>query len=273
MDRKQILNAMEERFGVKAKYMGAPSFAYQIESSGAVFTIDRNGKITDSAGTEIELDNLEGFGVATEASDCKTEIEQMEISVPMEGHTGGSLRNLVNLIYSKQELLKKALHMDKNIVEKDFAADINDKRIITLGDFAQAYAGIGGCDGIAFDFNNSMITFILTGAIAENTDKADAVVKLISCINKTALELKHTSFKPAATDNEKFTMRTWLNRLGFIGSGYRQARKTLLEFLPGNGAYRHTPEKEECQVVSAEAEKPDGLVTYLNEELDGEGMV
>ncbi len=273
MDRKQILKAMEERFGVKAKYMGAPSFAYQIESGDVIFTIDRNGKITDAAGTEIELDNLEGFGVAMEASDCKTEIEQMEVSVPMEGHTGVSLRNLVNLIYSKQELLKKALQMEKNMIEKDFAAGINERRIITSDDFVGACAGIGGCDGIKFDFKNSKITFILQVAIAEDADKADAVLKLISCINKTALELKHTSFKPATTDNEKFTMRTWLNRLGFIGSGYRQARKTLLEFLPGNGAYRYTPEKDECEVVSEETEKSDGLVAYLNEELDGEGLV
>ena len=41
-DRKRLVNAISEITGVPAKYLGAPSFAYQVD----YFTIDRNGGVT-----------------------------------------------------------------------------------------------------------------------------------------------------------------------------------------------------------------------------------
>ncbi|MEY8304856.1 hypothetical protein [Anaerosalibacter bizertensis] len=46
------------------------------------------------------------------------------------------------------------------------------------------------------------------------------------------------------TDNEKYTFRTWLTRLGMIGDEYREIRKELLQNLSGNSAFRY-PVKEE----------------------------
>ncbi|MFR7894129.1 MAG: hypothetical protein ACLU38_08705 [Dysosmobacter sp.] len=38
-DRKRLVTAISEITGAPAKYLGAPSFAYQVD----YFTIDRNG--------------------------------------------------------------------------------------------------------------------------------------------------------------------------------------------------------------------------------------
>ena len=57
-------------------------------------------------------------------------------------------------------------------------------------------------------------------------------------LNESAKNLKQSSAKPTETDNEKFTMRTWLVRLGFVGSDYKRAREILLRNLEGNGAFR-----------------------------------
>ena len=53
--RKRLVNAISEITGVPAKYLGAPSFAYQVD----YFTIDRNGGVTfdDRADSE-EIENL-----------------------------------------------------------------------------------------------------------------------------------------------------------------------------------------------------------------------
>lgn len=48
MERKEIVKALGEHFGVKPKYMGVPSFAYQIETAEETYTVDRVGKIITS---------------------------------------------------------------------------------------------------------------------------------------------------------------------------------------------------------------------------------
>ena len=54
-DRKPLIAAIASITGAEAKYLGAPSFAYQVD----YFTIDRNGAITfdDRADSE-EVENL-----------------------------------------------------------------------------------------------------------------------------------------------------------------------------------------------------------------------
>ena len=54
-DRKRLVTAISEITGAPAKYLGAPSFAYQVD----YFTIDRNGGVAfdDRADSE-EIKNL-----------------------------------------------------------------------------------------------------------------------------------------------------------------------------------------------------------------------
>ena len=54
-DRKSLVDAIANITGAEAKYLGAPSFAYQVD----YFTIDRSGTVTfdDRADSE-EIENL-----------------------------------------------------------------------------------------------------------------------------------------------------------------------------------------------------------------------
>lgn len=61
-----------------------------------------------------------------------------------------------------------------------------------------------------------------------------------------ALSQKSTQLKPTQSDNEKYTFRTWLLRLGMIGEEFATARKFLLRNLEGNGAWRR-PEQAIAQ--------------------------
>jgi len=70
-------------------------------------------------------------------------------------------------------------------------------------------------------------------------------MELMAAINRTAKDLKHTTFKPAQEDNPKFAFRTWLTRLGMNGEAYKTTRKVLLANLEGNGAFRKPIEKVE----------------------------
>ena len=243
MDRKKIIEALEEYAGVRAKYLGAPSFAYQILINEKTYTIDRFGKIT-LEGAEVEIEALIN-GIITEKEVTAQELAQenealeLEVTIPMEGHTGATLRNMLNMLYSKQPIIKKVFEIEVDILDADFITELNKVSIQTIEEFKTETVGKqqSAYRGIEFDFSNNTITFKLVKTPKE-PDKLEAYTQFISLLSQSAKALKYTSPKTTATDNYKFTMRTWLIRLGFVGNEYKKARRLLLENLEGNGAYR-----------------------------------
>lgn len=51
--------------------------------------------------------------------------------------------------------------------------------------------------------------------------------------------VKTASPKPQQTDNEKYAMRCWMLRLGFIGDEFKTAREILLRNMEGNASWRN----------------------------------
>jgi len=62
------------------------------------------------------------------------------------------------------------------------------------------------------------------------------------------MALKHASAKSKDTDNDKFTFRVWLVKIGMVGDEYKIARKVLLERLKGNSAFRSGSKPEKVVV-------------------------
>jgi len=244
MERKEIVKALGEHFGVKPKYMKVPTCAYQIETTEEIYTIDRAGKIITSEGNEVELESIINGRVEEAEETTNTETTKViatgfEVAVPLEGHTGITLRNLVNMVYSKQALIKKSLGITANIIEDDFCNYINEGKIDSLEDFKKAIEGIGEdrCPGITFDISNDFIAFKFYKWEA-SPEKIKAYTQLVTLLNQSAKTLKHASFKSKDTDNDKFTFRVWLVKIGMIGDEYKAARKVLIEKLSGNSAFR-----------------------------------
>lgn len=238
MDRKQLVKVISERFGVKAKYLAAPTFAYEIKTEEQTYTIDREGTIVDERGRVIELRDIlnprEEEPAETAAEPTETAADTpFEIPLPLEGHDGKTLRNMLSMIYSKQALIKKSLELQENLIEETFIADLNEAAITTLEDFKNHAADIGleKVPGIAFDFLKDEMTVLLP----RETQGAE---ELFTLIYKLARKQKHASYKSKLTSNEKYTFRTWLLRLGMIGEEYKEARQGLLKNLSGNGAFK-----------------------------------
>jgi hypothetical protein len=240
MDKKEIIKALEEYSGVKAKYMGPPSFAYQIIIAKEIFVIDRAGLIITAAGAQVELENLL-HGVTEKGLEQHDtdDVAGLEVVLPMKGHTGVTLKYLVNMFYSKQVLIKKAFEVDDDIVGANFVESINNITIQSLEDFMIAVCEDeeGHCSGIEFNFQDNTIVFKFFKHLP-NHEKLEAFSKLVCLLNQSAMAQKYASPKQSATDNEKYTMRTWLLRLGFIGAEYKKAREAILNNLSGNGAFR-----------------------------------
>ena len=171
--------------------------------------------------------------------------ERMEVSVPLEGHTGVSLRNIVNMLASKERLIMKSFKLEEALVDDAFAEELSEKEISDVESFKKGFleARPERCPGLAFDFEEGLITFSLE-AESFTPEQAKAWSDLIGCLNVYAKTLKHASYKPSSDENPKFTFRVWLTRLGMNGEGYKGTRKTLLAPLEGNSAFRKPKKKE-----------------------------
>ncbi|WCK55125.1 hypothetical protein PP175_03820 [Aneurinibacillus sp. Ricciae_BoGa-3] len=243
MNRKEMVKILGEHFGVKPTYLGVPSCNYQIETAEETYIIDRAGNITTFEGKQVEFEQLLN-GTIEENKPEAEEITGFEISVSLEGHTGSTLRNLINMIYSKQMLIKKAIEMEENIINDEYIRAVNEGKIATLDDFKTATQDVM-CKWIDIDVPHSRIVFKFVKEDRE-PERIKAYTQLVTLINQYAKTLQYASAKVKDTDNEKFTFRTWLIRLGMIGDEYKVARKLLLQNLKGNSAFRYSkPEKVE----------------------------
>ena len=217
-DRKSLVDAIASITGAEAKYLGAPSFAYQVD----YFTIDRNGTITfdDRADSE-EIENLIerlasiGFEAEPVEQEADTGAEQPEaydgltIQMPADSFTPEALNNLHSLIASKGQLIRKALGVDLLPVQVE-------------------------ADTISFPWFSGEAT----------AEEVKAYTHLITALCDMARKQKRIIAREKDTDNDKYAFRCFLLRLGFIGAEYKEERKILLRNLTGNGAFKAGARKE-----------------------------
>lgn len=242
-DRKPLVGAISQILDKPAAYQGAPSFAYTVGD----FTIDRNGVLSYGSNihpdcTAVLISDLQERGFVTEpisdtgdeepaeenaintdgpettvaeniASTEMTDTESpdiLTIEVPDNGFTPEAKENIRKIVASKKTVLEKALETDGlPIVEKD-------------GKITFPWFTLHGIDG-----------------------EADAYGRLVTAICKMAKEQKRVTATEKSVENEKFTMRLFLIRLGFIGDKYKTSRKILLHNLSGNASWKsgHKPER------------------------------
>ena len=242
MTRKELVKKLAEHLEVTSAYLGVPTFAYQVGD----YTVDRHGRILDGEGRVVGLDALltgtspEANGKEEVGLEIVAEPEtvtNLEVELPLEGYQGQSLRNLLHVIYSRQPLIKKSLGLENDLVDSKIITALTQKPMVTVEHFQKAMEG-HSLPGIDIDFEKETITFKL-GPGGDNPGKVEAATKLFGLINLNARRLKrNVSSKVKPVDNEKYSFRIWLLRLGMIGDEYKMARKVLLKNLSGNSAFR-----------------------------------
>lgn len=232
-NRKDIVKAMEEILELKAIYVGAPTFCYRVGE----FIIDKGGSV------ECE-DEREGRQMQSELIErglAEREKDKLNISIPMEGFTSESLKNLIYLIYSKQYLLEKAVGTKAVGVSDHLVDKLKVRDNLELEETVQMIAD-SKLHGIVF--TKERISFC---GFPFAVETANAYTKLIAAMVQMAKKQKRINPNPCIEENEKYYMRVWLIRLGFGGKEGKDVRNMLLANLKGHSAFRTEAEIERAK--------------------------
>ena len=249
-NRKETAQRLSEITGAEVRYTRAPRFAYEI----GAYTIEKDGSITIAEGAGLQpLKTLAEEGLV---EPFETEDENrisLTVEVPLAQHTGTSLRNLINLLYTREGLINKALGTSFRVDEGLTKALQDNACTLTTESLLGAVAAYESEHGKAIDglsFTKERITF--TG-LPETDDAAKMRTFTILCamMNKQALVQKRIQAKVVSDENEKYALRIWLTRLGMNGPEYKEARGVLMENLTGNSAFRTKAEEEKWKASQA----------------------
>ena len=227
--RKALVAVMRDTLQDATRYLGAPSFAFQVGK----YTVDKNGTVTcpddadaaqiDTLIRELAHDGFVGQRIGEPAKPAEQQIietprkeimastldslDRLSVEIPKDDMTPIALENLRRLVASKVTLLKKAL----------------------------------GTDRLPMTEHSDRIEF---GWFRPTDDQAElaAYYQLVQGLCELARTQKRVSASEQEVENEKYAFRCFLLRLGFIGQDYKDSRRVLLKRLTGNAAFRDARE-------------------------------
>jgi len=285
--RNEVASAIARFFGTTYNYIGGPYDAYQIiDGNGRTWKVVSDASIRPERASQLSNGKF-GYTPCSEMQrrvelvSPKLRYEDIErlqelvreirktgakantscgihIHVDAANHTGQSLKNLLMIMYSKEDLLYKALQVHPTR-EANYCRKVKDTMIQRvqgckvlsldqLKDFwydGQTYRASQHYDNsryAALNLHNVWFRGTVEFRLFNGTmhaGKIKAYIHLCLAISAQAIEQKRARAEKTQTGNDKFTFRTWLLRLGMIGDEFKNTREHLLANLEGDSAWRY----------------------------------
>ncbi|WP_440614838.1 virulence protein [Bacillus subtilis] len=215
--RKALVNAISQQLNAPVKYLGAPTFAYEV----ADYNVNKNGVLSGPDNKELvdDLLRFHDFKAISEEFDTplpKAEVNEREesinliIQMPRADFTDTAIENLKGLVESKATLIRKALDTDSIPI-------IEDEEYVAFPWFQ------GEC----------------------SSEEVKAYTHFVTALCEMAKKQTRVNSTEKLVENEKYAFRCFLLRLGFIGSEYKMERKILLSKLSGSSAFKSGTAKQE----------------------------
>lgn len=200
--RKRLAEDVSTALNTIPRYLGTPTMSYQIGDC----LLDRSGTLTipdtvDSHTTQTLLAYLAEHGYEGVAEETA---DRLTISMPRDSLDDTQLTVLRQIVTGREPLLKRAF------LAENLPVDVTDEQI-----------------------NFPWFPF------TQDADEVKAYTEFVVKLCDMAQRQKRVMPTTTDTDNDKYTFRCFLLRLGFIGNDYKAARKVLLKNLTGNSAFRH----------------------------------
>ena len=225
-------------------------------TSSRLYKVEMNSPVLEYS----EMEKLQQVGRALRQAGAVVNSScGMHVHVDAANHTPQSLKNALTIMYSKEDILFKALKVNENRVQR-WCQKVREPMLekirkmptdLTMEQLKQQW--YGGTDEsrmhyswtryYALNLHSVFYRGTLEWRCFESTlhaGKVRANITLALAISAQAINQKKTVMrKTEISENPAFTFRTFLLRLGLIGTEYKNVRAHLLENLPGDKAWRY----------------------------------
>ncbi len=278
--RKKAAEVIAEYFGTESFYLGTYYKTYGAKDrqgrtwkatfDSSIIAQKKSGGRTVRAADEYKCEVVSPILTYEDMADLQEIIRQLRhkgafvnsqcgihIHVDASRYTPQTLRNLVNIIASKEDILYKALRIDparlrwcKKTNEKLIEA-INRRKPQTMEALKDIwYAGsTRGRDehyndtryhglNLHSTFTKGTVEFRLFNSTT-HAGEIKAYIQFCLAVSHQALTQKKASARKTVTDNEKYAFRCWMLRLGLSGDEFKTCRLHFLKHLEGNSAWRN----------------------------------
>ena len=245
--RKALVSAIGQELNVPPKYLGAPTFAYEVGG----YRIDRDGTLTGEDNRELvaDLQGLHSF-IPTSANydaqmpapETVPAFEDLELTEAEELGLGQSHRESISeengMLASDVPASGETDQLVVDIPLTGFTPEKLDNLTKLVNAKAPLLKAALGTDDLPIQQVDDKLRFPwFQGHLT--SEAVLAYTTLVSKLCDAAREKKRVTAKECVTDNPKYAMRCWLLSLGMIGDEYKTARKILLSKLEGDSAFRH----------------------------------
>ena len=185
----------------------------------------------------------------------------IHIHVDGANHTAKSLKNLVFTFRAKEDLIFKAVAPDRK--GNHFCKPIDDQLVDnikklktvdtqslkstwydTYSDWRSETTHYHGSRYHALNLHSLWYRGTVEFRLFKSTLHAGEVrayINLVLAMSAAAINAKRASAEVLDNGNDKYAMRCYLLRLGFIGDEWKTVRQHLLKNLSGNAAWRNDP--------------------------------
>lgn len=276
LTRDKAAKTIAKYLGTRATYVGGVYDAYAVhDTQGRVWKIVSDSSITAEARGNREATH--SYKVEVVSPICSYEdipvvqevVRQLRhngakvnstcgihIHVDASRHNPQTLRNIVNIMASKEDLIYKTLQVGAwrefeycKKADLRFLDEVNAKRPKTMEQIERLwYDGESGRSqhydpsryhalNLHSVFSKGTIEFRMFNSTL-HAGEVKSYIQLCLAISHQALVQRTASRSRTQSSNEKYTFRTWLLRLGMIGDEFKTARMHLLKNLEGNIAWK-----------------------------------
>ena len=278
--REKAAEAIAEYFGTESFYIGTYYKTYGAKDrqgrtwkatyDSSIIAQKKSGGRTVRAADEYKCEVVSPILTYEDMADLQEIIRQLRhkgafvnsqcgihIHVDASLYTPQTLRNLVNIIASKEDILYKALRIDParmrwcKKTNGELLEAINRKKPQTMEALKDIwYAGsTRGRDEHYNDtryhglnlhsaFTKGTVEFRLFNSTT-HAGEIKAYIQFCLAVSHQALTQKKASARKTVTDNEKYAFRCWMLRLGLSGDEFKTCRLHFLKHLEGNSAWRN----------------------------------
>ena len=184
----------------------------------------------------------------------------MHVHVDASNHNRQSLKNLLSIMYSKEDLLFKALKTNPARVNRwcqrvrepmlqrarrlsnEPTTDLTQLENIWYEGCISAHEHYNWTRYYALNLHSVFYRGTIEWRCFNSTlhaGRAKAYVNLCLAMSAQAIAQRTSVMRKTVSDNELFTFRVWLVRMGLNGDEFKNTRDHLLANLEGNRAWRY----------------------------------